>query len=97
MKKAVLFTLLLTTIVASAQIQSIDQALQQNTSSVQNVIATFKTWAYWIIGLAFMIYAAVTVLGGQEGGDKTKKIGAFFMYLGFVGIAFVVITSLFGI
>jgi hypothetical protein len=94
----ILFTLLFLVAVSSySQVGNIEQALEENTASVQNVIATFKTWAMWIMGLAFIIAAATTVLGGQEGGDKTKKIGSFFMYLGFVGLAIVIITSLFGI
>jgi hypothetical protein len=97
MKKVIFISVLLLGFLGYSQIGNIDQALQSNTSSVQNVISTFKTWAMWIMGLAFIIFAATTVLGGQEGGDKTKKIGAFFMYLGFVGLAIVIITSLFGI
>lgn len=77
--------------------QNIDEVLTQNTQSVQNIIATIKTWIYWIIGLSFIVYLALSVLGGQEGGDKTKKMGAFFMYLAFVGIGLVVIASMFGI
>lgn len=77
--------------------QNINEVLTQNTQSVQNIIATIKTWIYWIIGLSFIVYLALSVLGGQEGGDKTKKMGAFFMYLAFVGIGLVVIASMFGI
>ena len=97
MKKTILVLMLLGVTVASAQTANIEQALQSNQQSVQNVILILKQWAYWIIGLSFMIFAATTVLGGQEGGDKTKKMGSFFMYLGFVGLAFVIISTLFGI
>lgn len=99
MKKIFILTMLFFGIIMTAQnaTQNIDQVLTQNTQSVQNIIATIKTWIYWIIGLSFIVYLALSVLGGQEGGDKTKKMGAFFMYLAFVGIGLVVIASMFGI
>lgn len=99
MKKLTLFTMLLIGMLMSAQsaTQKIDEVLEQNTSSVHNIIGTIKTWIYWVIGLAFIVYLALSVLGGQEGGDKTKKMGAFFMYLAFVGIGLILITELFGI
>lgn len=99
MKKIFILTMLFFGIIMTAQnaTQNIDEVLTQNTQSVQNIIATIKTWIYWIIGLSFIVYLALSVLGGQEGGDKTKKMGAFFMYLAFVGIGLVVIASMFGI
>ena len=99
MKKFFILTMLLFGIIMTAQnaTQNIDQVLTQNTATVQNIIATIKTWIYWVIGLSFIVYLALSVLGGQEGGDKTKKMGAFFMYLAFVGIGLVVIASMFGI
>lgn len=99
MKKIFILTMLFFGIIMTAQnaTQNINEVLTQNTQSVQNIIATIKTWIYWIIGLSFIVYLALSVLGGQEGGDKTKKMGAFFMYLAFVGIGLVVIASMFGI
>ena len=97
MKKIFLLAALFSTLFVSAQVGDIEAALAANTSSVQNVLVILKQWAMWGIGLGFIISAAITVLGGQEGGDKTKKIASFFMYLGFVGLAIVIVTSLFGI
>lgn len=88
---------LLASAAAQAQLGDIDQALGQSNTTLQNILATLKTWALWIMGLSFIIYAATTVLGGQEGGDKTKKIGSFFMYLGFVGLAIAIVGVMFGI
>lgn len=99
MKKFFILTMFFFVTIMTAQnaTQNIDEVLTENTQSVQNIIATIKTWIYWIIGLSFIVYLALSVLGGQEGGDKTKKMGAFFMYLAFVGIGLVVIASMFGI
>jgi hypothetical protein len=99
MKKFFFFVLLLigTCAIAQQGTQSVEQALQSSNTSVQNIIVIIKRWAYWIIGIAFLIYAATAVLGGNEGGDKTKKIGTWFMLIGFIGIAFLIVTAVFGI
>ncbi len=97
MKKFFLFAMLFTGMIVFAQTATIDQVLTDNTDTVRNIIGTIKTWIYWIIGLSFIVYLALSVLGGQEGGDKTKKMGAFFMYLAFVGIGLVIIAAIFGI